>query len=209
MSKSKKRSYQSATRSAQAQQTRRRILAAAKSLFEELGFQKVSVSMLAANAGVSASSIYALFQSKRGLVQALMDEALPPEEFEALVDAGKHEASGQGRLRIAAKMARRIYDRERAVMDIFRGASMLGPELKELELEREERRYARQESAVRQMLEQGLLSSELSLDQARDILWACSGRDLYRMLVIERGWSADFYEEWLADSLIRLLIDRA
>ena len=32
-----------------------------------------------------------------------------------------------------------------------------------------------------------------------------TGRSLYRMLVIERGWSSDDYEHWLANTLITML----
>lgn len=42
--------------------------------------------------------------------------------------------------------------------------------------------------------------------KARDILWALTGRDMYRMLVIEQGWSSDEYEKWLTQLLINTLI---
>jgi hypothetical protein len=32
-----------------------------------------------------------------------------------------------------------------------------------------------------------------------------TGRDIYRMLVLERAWSSDEYEKWLARSLIHEL----
>jgi hypothetical protein len=42
------------------------------------------------------------------------------------------------------------------------------------------------------------LPKGLSLSQARDILWGFTGRDIYRMFVIERGWTSEEYEKWLA-----------
>jgi hypothetical protein len=36
-------------------------------------------------------------------------------------------------------------------------------------------------------------------------MWMCTDRDVYRMLVLERGWSSDQYETWLAETLIRAL----
>lgn len=47
----------------------------------------------------------------------------------------------------------------------------------------------------------------MSLSKARDISWAFTGRDLYRMLVIEQGWSSDEYEKWLEELLVKVLID--
>lgn len=55
------------------------------------------------------------------------------------------------------------------------------------------------------MKDKALLNG-LSLSQARDILWAFTGRDIYRMLVIERGWTSEEYEKWLAQLLIKTLI---
>ena len=34
-----------------------------------------------------------------------------------------------------------------------------------------------------------------------------TSRDVYRMLVHESGWSADRYQAWLSDTLVRLLTD--
>jgi hypothetical protein len=33
-----------------------------------------------------------------------------------------------------------------------------------------------------------------------------TGRDVYRMLVRERGWSSQKYQDWLADTLVRSLL---
>ena len=38
-------------------------------------------------------------------------------------------------------------------------------------------------------------------------LWMLTSRDVYRMLVHESGWSADRYQAWLSDTLVRLLTD--
>ena len=74
MSSGKKRIYHSETRQAQAVQTKRRILASAKYLFQSKGFEGLTIEELAQAAEVSAPTIYGLFQSKRGVLRALMDE---------------------------------------------------------------------------------------------------------------------------------------
>ena len=35
-----------------------------------------------------------------------------------------------------------------------------------------------------------------------------TGRDVYRLLVQEGGWSADEYEEWLTETLVGALVER-
>jgi hypothetical protein len=39
------------------------------------------------------------------------------------------------------------------------------------------------------------------------VLWAMTGADLYNKLVFERGWTADRYEEWLADAMMRAVLE--
>src|SRR5947209_7796808 len=128
MSSPQKRIYNSQTRQARAVQTRRRILDSAKRLFQMNGFEGVTIEQLAQVAEVSAPTIYGLFQSKRGVLRALMNEALPPDQYEELVKQAAQEKSPKARIAIAAKIARQIYDAERNHMDIFRGASLLAVE---------------------------------------------------------------------------------
>jgi AcrR family transcriptional regulator len=206
MSSRKKRVYLSEMRRAQAAQTRSRILASAKLLFHSKGFEGVTVEQMAQAAAVSAPTIYALFQSKLGVLRALMDEALPADQFEALVRKAMQEKVPTKHLAISAEIARHMYDAERAQMDIFQGASLLSPELKKLEKERELRRYKRQEESIKMIVKEGALLKELNVSKARDILWAFTGRDMYRMFVIEQGWTSEDYEKWLAQLLIKTLI---
>ncbi|MBS3904294.1 MAG: TetR/AcrR family transcriptional regulator [Simkania sp.] len=207
MKREKKRTYTSDTRDEQAAKTRSLILKAAKKLFRTEGFDRVTISKLAEAAKVSMPTIYAIFKSKRGVLQSLIDEALPPEQFTALVDDSMQENSPKKRLSITAKLARQIYDAERELMDILRGASVVAPELKELEQEREKRRYERQGEYVKEMMKKKHLATWLTLEKARDILWALTGRDMYRMFVIEREWTPDEYEKHLAQLLVKSLLD--
>lgn len=206
MSKIKKRSYKSVARSSQAVQTRSRILASAKKLFETEGFEYVTIEKIARAAEVSIPTIYSLFQSKRGVLRALMDEALPREQFDTLVEQSIQENSPKIRLSLSAKIARQMYDAERVQIDVFRGAAVLAPEFKELEKEREMRRYNRQEVTIKAMAKEKSLAKGLSITKARDILWAFTGRDMYRMFVVEQGWTSEEYEKWLTQLLIHTLI---
>ncbi len=73
-----------------------------------------------------------------------------------LVDNSMQEKSPKTRLGITAKIARQIYDAERDLMDILRGASVVAPEFKELEMEREKRRYERQGEYVKKLMNKSL-----------------------------------------------------
>jgi AcrR family transcriptional regulator len=207
MSKTKKRPYNSISRNAQAAQTRSRILIAAKNLFESEGFECVTIEKIAHTATVSIPTVYSLFQSKRGVLRALIDEVFPQDQFETLVEKSNEATSPKERLLYSAKIARQIYDAERAQMEVFRGATVLAAEFKELEKEREMRRHARQAITIKAMAKEKSLSKNLNINQARDILWVFTGRDMYRMLVIEQGWPSEEYEKWLAQLLATTLIN--
>lgn len=208
MSSRKKRAYHSEARNARAAQTRSRVLASAKILFQEEGFEFVTIERLAQAAAVSASMIYSLYRSKCGVLRALIDDALPSDLYNELIDKVKREESAEGRLVLAAKISRQMYDAEKELMDILRGAAAIAPELRELEREREERRHKRQAETVKEKAKEGAFAEGLTLSEIQDILWAFTGRDLYRLMVIERGWSSDTYEAWLAQLLISTLIGR-
>lgn len=205
MSISKKRSYVSQVRSQQAIETRNRILSSAKKLFQSKGFEEITIGKIAESAQVSTPTVYSLFKSKRGVLLALIDEAFPSKVFDSLVDEVYEEKTAAGRLKIAAKMARLIYDAEQKQIGLLRGASILGTEFRKIEKKQEERRYQRQKETIHIMLKEGLLAEGVTDSEARDILWAFTGRDMYRLFVIVRGWSSDKYETWLAKTLIKLL----
>ena len=202
MPSQKKRTYKSSIRDEQAKQTKKRILSSAKQLFQSKGFEGATIGEIAQEANISTPAIYSLFKSKRGILFALMDNALPSKVFEGFIKQINQEKSIEGRLQIAAKMTRQIYDAEQKQQGFLRDASIIGPEFKKIEKTQEERRYQRQEETINTMFKEGLLTKKLTLTQARDILWAFTGRDMYRLFVIARGWSSNEYEEWLTQLLI-------
>ncbi len=58
------------------------------------------------------------------------------------------------------------------------------------------------------MANEKAFKESVTFSKIRDIHWAFTGRDFYRMLVVERGWSSDEYEKWLADLLIQTLLSK-
>lgn len=202
----KKRTYNAQSRQAQARANQERILASAKELFEVQGFDKVTIEQIAAHAQVSAPTIYALFKSKIGILKAVLDTALPAERHAALVERGKLEKTPAKRIATAAVIARQLYDAERKQLGAFQDVSILDPVLKKLEIERENRRYERLQEPIKNLAIENALAPSLDQEKAHDIFWAFTGRDLYRMLVIERGWSSQEYEAWLTELLVKTLL---
>ena len=47
----------------------------------------------------------------------------------------------------------------------------------------------------------GGLRRGLDPDRARDVLWALISPEMYRLLVVRRGWPLDGYERWLVEAI--------
>ena len=201
-----KRAYNSTARKERARLSREKILESAKLLFANIGYENTTISQIAQNSKVSDPTIYALFKSKLGVLRAIMDECFPKSDHDSFVERAGHEKCPKKRLSIAAKLARQIYDAEIIQSTLLQGAGVLSPELKQLEQEREERRYNRLSSVVEVMSAEKILDDKLNKTKALDIFWTFTGRDIYRLLVIERGWSPNNYETWLAETLSHILL---
>ena len=83
------------------------------------------------------------------------------------------------------------------------GAAAVAPEFVR---EKERLRYERQAGLIKLLEEKGALRPELNATAAGDILWTLTSYDIHRRLVMERKWSADHYEQWLGDTLVRTLL---
>lgn len=204
----KKRAYNSIGRKERARLSRQKILQSAKLLFANIGYEKTTISRIAQDSGVSNPTIYALFKSKLGVLRSIMDECFPKSEYDLLVEKADREKCPKKSLAIAAKLARQIYDAEINQATLLQSACVLAPELKQLEQEREARRYSRLARSVKVMFAEKIIDNKFNQTQALDIFWAFTGRDMYRLLVIERGWSPDNYETWLAETLSQILLKK-
>lgn len=202
------RPYRSPIRQQQADATRQRIATAARNLMIKDGFDGTTIEAIAREAGVAPQTVYAVFGSKKGIMAELMDRARFGPAYLELVQKAKHTNDPVARLRTVASITRQIYDSERAEIGLLHGAGTLAPELAALGRERENERYEAQAPVVEVLIAAKRLRPEATASLARDVLWTLSGRENYRMLVVERGWSPAQYERWLGELLVRaLLID--
>ena len=208
MPKIKKRPYKSLVRERQAGDTRRRIVEATRRLLQREGYAGMTIEAIAQRAEVSAQSVYALFKSKTGILTELLDQSTFGADYEDAVRQALSAREPEARLRLTARIARQIHDAQSATFDLLRGAGVVAPELAKLEQQRECLRYERQEIMIISLREAGRLRPALDHGTARDIFWMFTGRDVYRMLVRERGWSSQKYQDWLADTLVHSLLTR-
>ncbi len=166
----------------------------------------MTIEAIAQRAEVSAQSVYAIFKSKTGVLTELLDQSTFGADYEDAVRQALGASDPETRLRLTAPIARQIHDAQSATFDLLRGAGVVAPELAKLEQQRERLRYERQERMIISLRDARRLRPGLDHGTARDIFWMLTGRDVYRMLVRERGWSSQKYQDWLAETLVHSLL---
>lgn len=204
-----KRRYNSSSRRAQAEALRERVLEVSRELFSKRGFDGVKIDDIAQRAGVASPTIYAAFKSKAGILKAIVSSTFFDAAYEALAKRIASERDPLELMRLTAAVSRGIYDRERAEIGILRGASAVSRDLQRVEKKFEQVRYDLQGARAELFVEKFSHAAKLGTDRVRDVMWMLTGRDHYRMLVLERGWSSDEYETWVASALIALITGTA
>jgi AcrR family transcriptional regulator len=207
MSSSGKRKYVSRLRTQAAEATQERVLRAAKWLFTRHGIDRVTIAQIAERSQVAASTVYALFKSKEGVLRELMSRAIFGQRFQSATEQLKDVHDPVKLIELTAHVARAIYEGESTELGLLRGASAFSPALRKLEQEFERLRLEMQEKRVKLLFEQAKQKKGLQFDEARLLLWMYTSRDVYRMLVQEGGWTSDQYQRWLAATLVATLID--
>lgn len=203
-----RRTYHSPARRRQAEQTRMRILAAARELFRSAGYAAATMEAIAASAQVSAKTVEAAFGSKRGVLAAVVDPLASSGPPRDLVDQVRAAEDPQHRIRLVAELTRRAYEASVPEFELMRGAAAVTPEVAAVAQQVEARRRANQVRLVTYLYEKGVLRKDLAPEEAADVVWALTSYDLYRALVNERHWPAGRYRDWLADTLIYGLLTR-
>ena len=202
-----KRPYHSRVRQRQAEDTHRRILAAARELFASRGYAATTLEAIAELADVSPKTLGAVFGSKR----ALLAEVINPEAFSTqvwqLIEEVRATEDPSRRLALVAQITRQAYEPLANELELLRTAGAVAPELAELGSLVEARRRQNQARLMASLHEQGVLRPGLSLEEAADVLWALTSFDLYRMLVVKQRWEPQRYETWLAHLLIQQMLE--
>lgn len=201
-----KRPYHSQIRQRQAEETRRRILVAARALFESRGYALATLEAIAELAEVSPKTIAAVFGSKL----ALLAEVINPEAFSPgvrqLIEELRATEDPARQLSLVAQITRHAYEPLVSSLELLRTAGAVAPELADVARQIGTRRHQNQARLIASLHEQGILRPDLSSEEAASVLWALTSYDLYRMLVVEQHWEPTRYETWLAQLLIQHLL---
>lgn len=207
-----RRRYDSPRRREQAAQTRGAILTAAQVLFERQGYARTTMAQVAEEARVALKTVYVAFETKSGLLRALWNLLLRGDEEDVPVAqrewyiAVLEEPDPERQLRLNAKNARAVKERAGKLLGVIRSAAAVDSEIAELWERVQTDFYENQRAIVERLDAKGALRPGLDVARGTDVLWTLNHPDVWLLLVEERGWTADSFEQWLADTFCAQLL---
>ena len=195
-------------------ETRRRLIAAARELFAECGYAVSTVTKIAQRAGVSLQTLYLACGSKRELLQVVLAEALADSPAGIEVDyvnnlhiqlsAATDDATPEPdrTLRAFAKLFRHIAERAHPWWRVYRDAAGADREIADdwaaLTAKRRETTAELLAELADDQLPPGLTRETLV-----DTIFVIASPETCQLLLENRGYTLDRYEQWLSDTLCR------
>jgi AcrR family transcriptional regulator len=212
MSGARTMSYQSPLREDAARETRRRIREAATQLFVEQGFVATTMKEVAARAGVAERTVYTAYPSKADLFREAVDVALVGDELPIAIrdrdEIRTAMAEHDGRRALAVAVAYNVAISERANDLIMAAEFSAGADadMRRLSAEGATAMAAGLREFAAALLGHGSLRSDIGVDRAGDILFFYLSPYTHHVLRRLRGWTAEAFQEWLLDALVRELL---
>lgn len=210
---SSKRKYDSTRRQAQAAETRRQILDAARQLFIERGYAGATIEAIAAQAGVAVETIYAVFRNKKRILFNLMNVSSPGSTEEAVpmleraaVQAVSQEHDQRRQLQMFAQDVAENLERVALISEIMQVAAKSEPDVDRIMQRLIGQRLQHMAFAVQQIAAHGPFREAIDEAYATDIVWTLTSPEVFLLLRRDRGWSNGKYAQWLANSLKRILL---
>jgi AcrR family transcriptional regulator len=183
------------------------VVDAARDLFVERGYQATTVDAISDHSDVPAATVYRLFASKLGILEAVLDvsiagddQALPLQERPP-VAALLAEPDPEKLLAGLASITVAINARSNDVYRILSSAAGSDPAAAALLAAYRQRRDDGQGQIARSLARARALRPGLRERDAADLIHALVSPELYRLLVVDRGWAPERYERWLAGIL--------
>ncbi|OJZ76242.1 hypothetical protein BRW65_02140 [Mycobacterium paraffinicum] len=207
-----RRPYRSSARARQREATRAAIVDAATAAFVENGYAATTIAQLAARAGVSAETVYAVFGNKREVLRAVVEQVSTGAPSTDAWRTGdwlarvKAEPDQRRRLELMTDATRDVLRRVAPIDEIMRSAAPTDPEIAELQDELERRRRSDLRGLVQLLAEVKPL--RVSTEDAVDLWWALGhSTGPYRSLTVDRRWSDRRARAALIEVVARALLD--
>lgn len=197
MKNKKTRTYTSIVRQKQAEETKNRILDAAEELIKSQGYEQTTIGSIAQRAGVATQTVYAIFNSKQGILIHIMRRSLSAIKMNTNFKDKVRNQSLPGIAKEVATATTKYGQEQISTLNSFGGFEILYPELYSLVHEASQLRR----KAIEEGISGGLEDRCIKLTPAKkktlvDIMWAFTDNHLYYSLVVEAGWPLSRFEHF-------------
>ena len=191
--------------------TRARIIDVARRLILAGGYQAMTISALADEAGVSNQTVYNAVGTKPEVVKALYDVTLAGDDdprpmserpaFQAMAAA----PDAASLLRAYAAAGRLLSERVGPLLATLLASAAADDDLRAFAETIDGERLRGNGMVVARLVEQFGLPVGWTAERAVDVLWVLTSPDTCDRLVRRRGWSYDEYEAWLGNAMVSAL----
>ncbi len=178
----------------------------AATLFQRDGYVITTVEAVAADAGVSAKTVYDAFGTKGSVLRAVWDFALKGDLDEAPVAdrpwyvAMLEERDPRRVIKLLASASVAVKQRIGPTLRVIRAAAVVDDDSASLWQLIGTDFHANQRVVVEHLAQLDALKPGLTSAKATDVLWTLNHPDIWLLLHDERGWSARDFERWLASA---------
>ncbi len=188
------------------------VVEAARGLFLERGYGATTIEAVSELADVPVATVYRLFASKQGILKALLDVSIAGDDDRVPIAARPEVRSlladpDPGRqIEGLVQVAARVNTRVGPIYRILVSAAGVDPDAASLLDQLTRQRQQGQRSVARSLARAAALAPELRERDAADIIHALVSPEVYRLLVLDRGWTVRRYERWLTSTLTAQLL---
>ena len=190
---------------------RRAVVEAARSLFLERGYAATTIEAISEHSDVPSPTVYRLFSSKLGILKALLDTSIAGDDQPRSVQERPDVASlftepdPHKLLAGFAGVTTAINQRTSDIYRVLASAAGSDPAAAELLDEIKRQRDRGQVQIARALARAGALEPGLRERDAADLIHALMSPEVYRLLVGDRRWTPERYQQWLANTLTQQL----
>lgn len=204
--------HRSSAPQARTRLARRAVLDAAGHLFTERGYGATTIEAISRTSDVPQATVYRLFSSKQGILKALVDGSITgddepvPLAERPPVRSLLSTSDPEDQLAALAAISVDINSRTAPIYGVLLSAASSDQEASALLDELTRQRQRGQGRVATSLARSGTLRPPLRARDAADIIHALASPELYRLLVIDREWTADRYRRWLTATLTEQLL---
>ena len=208
---SQKRPYHAPQRAAAAARTREAIMAAAKDVFERLGWSGATMRAVADQASVSVKTVEALYRTKAELLKEAVDYAIAgdvepiPVLARESVAAMEAAPGAAAMLRLHARHARTVNGRAAQLFWVVEQAAAAHEDIAALWAEMSGNRRAGADWAAAVLLAKPGLPPHVTQAYA-EVFWLAIDPGTYRSLTLGRGLSPGGFETWIGNYYDKMLL---